>query len=222
MTSSRGHSTRLPRGWTERASLAVALLRNDFLPFARETLNILDWRGESEPMDKNAALRVVLEYGALRALINNCLEGITFPQCLPEEVVDALKEAGRAEIVAEQRQEFRAENMVEWILVNKLHTTQEAWNAVRKLVPGYVMPSLNETAREAASLVLQYCHRVRWIRKHSREHICGRATGVCPHANPRVLLMQALSKHIEQLVALPDDLRVQLSVSSGSVPLWLP
>ena len=31
--------------------------------------------------------------------------------------------------------------------------------------------------------------------------------GGCPLAHPRVLLIQALSKHIEQLVALPDDLR---------------
>ena len=69
-------------------------------------------------MDNNAALRVVLEYGSLRALTNNRLEGITFPECLPEEVVDALKQAGRAELVAEQRQEFRVENMDEWTVVD--------------------------------------------------------------------------------------------------------
>ena len=48
-----------------------------------------------EPMDNNAALRVVLEYGALRALTQNRLGGITFPECLPEEVIDEIKEAGR-------------------------------------------------------------------------------------------------------------------------------
>ena len=50
------------------------------------------------------------------------------------------------QLVAEHRQDFRAEIMDEWILLNKLLTTQEAteWNAVRRLVPGHVMRSLSE------------------------------------------------------------------------------
>ncbi len=31
--------------------------------------------------------------------------------------------------------------------------------------------------------------------------------GGCPLTHPKVILMQALAKHIEQLVALPDELR---------------
>ena len=61
--------------------------------------------------------------------------------------------------------------MDEWILVNKLLTTQDAWNAVRKLVPSHVMPSLSEVTREVASRLRQYGHRVRWMRTHSGEHI---------------------------------------------------
>ena len=55
----------------------------------------------SAPMDNNVALRLVLEYGALPANMQNRLAGVTFPECLPEKVVDALKEAGREVLVAE-------------------------------------------------------------------------------------------------------------------------
>ena len=119
-----------------------------------------------EPIDNNAALRVVLEYGALRVLTH------TFLECLPEEVIDEIKEEGRAGLVAEQRQKFRVENMDEWILVNKLLKTLDTWNAVRKLVPSHVMSSLSEVTREATSQMWQYGHRVRWMRTHSGERIC--------------------------------------------------
>ena len=153
----------------KRSIFAVKRLQDDFLPFVQEALNMHDEHGKL--IDNNASFWVVLEYGAMRANTQNRLAGVTFPECLPEEVVDAFKEAGRAELVAEQRQEFRVENMDEWILVNKLLTTQDAWNAVRKLVPSHVMPPLSEVTREAASQMLQYCHRVRWMRTHSGEHI---------------------------------------------------
>ena len=91
--------------------------------------------------------------------------------CL-EEVIDEIKEAGRAELVAEQRQELRVKNMDDWLLVNKLLTTQDAWNAVCKLVPSHVMPSLSEVSREAASQMLQYCPRVRSMRTHIRLREC--------------------------------------------------
>ena len=67
-----------PRTRHKRVSLAVKRLRDDFLPFAREALNMRDDHGE--PMDNNAVLRVVLEYGSLRAHTQNRLVGITFPE----------------------------------------------------------------------------------------------------------------------------------------------
>ena len=87
-------------------------------------------------------------------------------------MIDEIKEAGCAELVAEQRQKFWVENMDEWILENKLLTAQDTWKAVRKLVPSHVMSSLSEVTREAASQMWQYGHRVRWMRTHSGEHIC--------------------------------------------------
>ena len=136
-----------------------------------------------EPIDNNAALRVVLEYGALRVLTH------TFLECLPEEVIDEIKEEGRAGLVAEQRQKFRVENMDEWILVNKLLKTLDTWNAVRKLVPSHVMSSLSEVTREATSQMWQYGHRVRWMRTHSGERICRLRELQQPGLGPPQLLL---------------------------------
>ena len=94
-----------PRTWHRRVSLAVKRVQNDFLPFAREALNMRDEHGE--PMDNNAALRVVLEYGAH----SESSGGHPLPGCLPEEVIHEIKEAGCAELAAEQRQECWVENM---------------------------------------------------------------------------------------------------------------
>ena len=119
-------------------------------------------------------------------------------------MIDEIKEEGRAGLVAEQRQKFRVENMDEWILVNKLLTTQDTWNAVRKLVPSHVMSSLSEVTREAASQMWQYGHRVRWMRTHSGERICRLRELQQPGLGPPQLLLP-LNRTVMMTDLYPTD-----------------
>ena len=121
-------------------------------------------------------------------------------------MIDEIKEEGRAGLVAEQRQKFRVENMDEWILVNKLLTTQDTWKERRpqKLVPSHVMSSLSEVTREATSQMWQYGHRVRWMRTHSGERICRLRELQQPGLGPPQLLLP-LNRTVMMTDLYPTD-----------------
>ncbi len=105
-------------------------MREHALPFLRKCVHPMD--DDGAPPSDNFLMSKVLRYGVRDAYKKNRISPtLSFPEMLPNYVVDEINARARGEQEAEEKREMRVEALPDW-----LEIYQKGWAQVYRLLRG--------------------------------------------------------------------------------------
>jgi hypothetical protein len=140
-------------------------MREQALPFLRKCVHPMD--DDGAPLRDNFLLSEVLRYGVRDARkMNRISSTLSFPEMLPNYVVDAIAARARGEQEAEEKREMRVEALPDWL---EIYQTGGAtvYRLLRGILPDRMIPSMYQLDNYKETLAQEYGPTITWRRTYS-------------------------------------------------------
>jgi len=140
-------------------------MREQALPFLRKCVHPMDDNGA--PQSDNFLISEVLRYAVCDANKKNRMSStLSFPECLPRYVVDAITARARGEQEAEEKREMRVEALPDWLEIY-LKIGPKVYTLLRSILPDRMIPSLYQLDNFKKTLAQEYGPTITWRRTYS-------------------------------------------------------
>jgi hypothetical protein len=122
---------------------------------------------DGAPLSDNFLMSEVLRYGVRDARKKNRISPtLSFPEMLPNYVVDAITARARGEQEAEEKREMRVEALPDWLEIY-LKIGPKVYTLLRSILPDRMIPSLYQLDNYKETLAQEYGPTITWRRTYS-------------------------------------------------------
>jgi hypothetical protein len=137
------------------------------LPVLRKCVHAMDDDGAQ--LSDNFLMSEVLRYGVRDANQKNLISpALSFPEMLPNYVVDAITALARGEQEAEEKRKMRFEALPDWLeIYHKPESGAQVFRLLRRIVQDRMIPSMYQLDHFKETLAQEYRPTITWHQTYS-------------------------------------------------------